>query len=218
MRKNIAIFLSLGIGFIIGIGLLIFGYSKISTEASDITGSVQDYIGNDLRNYSDGILSYTQPAPAGSTEPQTTIYIRTNSDGTVAWTTQDPTAPNVYWNESTNGLSTNYKKAVEYVNSQAKRPTANKTTSTVKPVALDSKIKFDSLNQLISEGIPGFLITFVGLVGLIFFFINAFRYLISAGNDEATTEAKRGMLYAVIGLVIALSAYLIVKFIGVIIS
>ncbi len=64
-----------------------------------------------------------------------------------------------------------------------------------------------SIKTLILHDIPNFLIAFVGLVFAVYFLINAFHYLLSAGNTEGTTAAKGGMLSAIIGLIVVIVAY-----------
>ena len=54
---------------------------------------------------------------------------------------------------------------------------------------------------------------FLGLVGLLavlMLIIGGFRYLMSAGNDEATGKAKNTILYAIVGIVIVILSYAIV--------
>jgi len=64
-----------------------------------------------------------------------------------------------------------------------------------------------TLKGLITGTIPNFLIAFVGFVFMVYFLINAFRYLVSAGNSEGTTAAKNGMLSAIIGIIVVLTAF-----------
>jgi hypothetical protein len=72
-------------------------------------------------------------------------------------------------------------------------------------------------NPLASPDVFSFVRTvlraFLGMVGLIavlFIIINGFRYLTSAGNEEQTTQAKQGLLWAIIGLMVSIMAYVIV--------
>lgn len=67
-----------------------------------------------------------------------------------------------------------------------------------------------SIRSLILHDIPNFLIAFIGVVFMVFFLINAFRYLIGSGNTESTGAAKSGMLSAIIGIVVVVTAYGIV--------
>lgn len=68
-----------------------------------------------------------------------------------------------------------------------------------------------SIRSLILSTIPNFLIAFVGFTFLVYFLINAFRYLISSGNSEGTTAAKSGMLSAIIGIIVSLTAFGVVN-------
>lgn len=62
-------------------------------------------------------------------------------------------------------------------------------------------------------------ITLIGVTGFVMMIFGAFRYLISGGNSKETESAQKTLTYAVIGLVVALSSFiilnLIVQFTGV---
>lgn len=57
------------------------------------------------------------------------------------------------------------------------------------------------------------LLFVIGIVAVIMIIIGGFRYVLSGGNTQSTTAAKDTILYAVIGLVVALLAYAIVNFV-----
>jgi Type IV secretion system pilin len=57
------------------------------------------------------------------------------------------------------------------------------------------------------------LILVVGIASVIMIIIGALRYVLSAGNEKATSGAKDNIIYAVVGLVIAVIAYAIVNFV-----
>lgn len=69
---------------------------------------------------------------------------------------------------------------------------------------------FSSLDAIITRGVPGVLISFVGVTSLVFFLINGWKYLGSASNEQGVNDAKQGMLYAAVGLLLALLSYAIV--------
>ncbi|MEO8105471.1 MAG: MMCAP2_0565 family pilin-like conjugal transfer protein [Candidatus Saccharibacteria bacterium] len=52
----------------------------------------------------------------------------------------------------------------------------------------------------------------VGALAFLFITISGFRYIISAGDPQKTAQAKEGLIYALVGLVIAISAETIVVF------
>ncbi len=62
-------------------------------------------------------------------------------------------------------------------------------------------------------------ITAIGFAGFVMLIIGSFRYLFSGGNSKGTETAKNTITFAVIGLVVALSSFvilnLIAKFTGV---
>lgn len=53
----------------------------------------------------------------------------------------------------------------------------------------------------------------IGVVAVIMLVVGGFRYIFSGGNSTNTTAAKDTILYAVIGIVVALLAYAIVNFV-----
>lgn len=52
-----------------------------------------------------------------------------------------------------------------------------------------------------------------GAVATLFIIIGAIRYVISNGDQKAVIDARNTILYAVIGLVISMSAFVIVQFV-----
>ncbi len=62
------------------------------------------------------------------------------------------------------------------------------------------------------NSVTSILLFIVGAVSVIMIIVGALRYVLSAGDAKNTAAAKDTILYAVIGLVIALSAYAIIKF------
>lgn len=57
------------------------------------------------------------------------------------------------------------------------------------------------------------LIYAVGIIATIMIIVSGIRYVTSAGDPARVNSAKSGILYAVIGLVIAIMAYAIVNFV-----
>lgn len=53
----------------------------------------------------------------------------------------------------------------------------------------------------------------VGAVSVIMLVWGGFRYIISGGDSKKVTDAKNTILYAIIGLIIAIMAYAIVNFV-----
>lgn len=53
----------------------------------------------------------------------------------------------------------------------------------------------------------------LGVVAVIMIIIGGFRYVVSGGDSSAVTGAKNTILYAVIGLIVAILAYAIVNFV-----
>lgn len=57
-------------------------------------------------------------------------------------------------------------------------------------------------------------VTGIGLAGFVMLIVGSFRYLLSGGNPKGIDEGKKTMTYAVLGLVMALSAYFILRIIA----
>lgn len=53
----------------------------------------------------------------------------------------------------------------------------------------------------------------IGVVAVIMLIVGGFRYIFSGGNSQNVNAAKDTILYAVIGIVVALLAYAIVNFV-----
>lgn len=53
----------------------------------------------------------------------------------------------------------------------------------------------------------------IGILSVIMLIFGGFRYVVSGGNKEAVSAAKNTILYAIIGLLIAIFAYAIIGFV-----
>lgn len=63
------------------------------------------------------------------------------------------------------------------------------------------------------ETITNVLMFIIGAVAVIMIVIGGFMYVTSQGDSSKTTSAKNTILYAVIGLIVALLAYAVVRFV-----
>ncbi len=70
--------------------------------------------------------------------------------------------------------------------------------------------KFCSIGDLLSYGI-NLLLTFAGVVAVLFIIIGGFNYLASAGNEEQAENGKKILINSVIGLVVIIMAGAIVR-------
>lgn len=61
--------------------------------------------------------------------------------------------------------------------------------------------------------ITNVLLFVVGAISVIMVIIGGLRYILSGGNNANVTSAKNTVLYAIIGIVVALFAYAIVNFV-----
>ncbi len=58
------------------------------------------------------------------------------------------------------------------------------------------------------------LLLIVGVISVIVLIVSGLRYVISAGNSSSVKSAKDGILYAVVGIIVAASGYAISSFIS----
>jgi hypothetical protein len=63
----------------------------------------------------------------------------------------------------------------------------------------------------ILTNVLSWLLSIIGIIALISFVISGFQYFLAAGDEKSMDTAKRNMLYSVIGIVVALSGYIVVK-------
>jgi len=57
------------------------------------------------------------------------------------------------------------------------------------------------------------VLSMIGIVAVIMLIIGGFRYVVSAGEAAAVKSAKNTILYAIVGLVVAILAFTIVNFV-----
>jgi hypothetical protein len=67
-------------------------------------------------------------------------------------------------------------------------------------------------NGIFTE-ITNTILFIVGIVSIIMLIWGGLRYVISGGDSKKVTDAKNTILYAIIGLIVALLAYAIVHFV-----
>ena len=68
------------------------------------------------------------------------------------------------------------------------------------------------INTVFSS-VTNLLIFLVGAISVIMIVIGGLRYVLSSGDSKAAADAKNTILYAVVGLVVAIAAYAIVSFV-----
>jgi hypothetical protein len=78
--------------------------------------------------------------------------------------------------------------------------------------AAQGNLETTSLTDSIA-GITNLMITIIGIVSVIMLIIGGFRYVLSGGDQKGTTAAKDTILYAIIGVVVALLSYSIMNFV-----
>jgi hypothetical protein len=65
----------------------------------------------------------------------------------------------------------------------------------------------------LSENLLPIVFALIGAISLLYVVIGGFRYVISAGEPGNTQKARETILYALIGLVVSISAFTIVNFV-----
>ena len=83
-----------------------------------------------------------------------------------------------------------------------------KSVNNVKPPGVNDT----NLETYIST-IINVLLGLIGVVAVIMLIYGGFRYVLSAGNEKATGAAKDTILFAIIGIVVAVLAFAIVNFV-----
>lgn len=63
------------------------------------------------------------------------------------------------------------------------------------------------------QSIINILIAVIGIVAVIMLIVGGFRYVFSQGNEKAVQGAKDTILYAIIGIVVAILSFAIVNFV-----
>ncbi|HSW89451.1 MAG TPA: hypothetical protein VLH19_01105 [Patescibacteria group bacterium] len=58
------------------------------------------------------------------------------------------------------------------------------------------------------------IITIVGIAAFVMFLIGGFRYLTAGSNTKGVESGKSAITYAIIGIVVALASYLILRFLA----
>jgi len=57
-------------------------------------------------------------------------------------------------------------------------------------------------------------LTLIGLAGFVMLIVGSLRWMLSGGNSQNVDKAKKTMTFAIVGLVLALSSYMIINLIA----
>lgn len=73
-------------------------------------------------------------------------------------------------------------------------------------------------SQLFGDGgifqqITNIMLFMIGILSVIMLIIGGLRYVVSGGNKDAVASAKNTILYAIVGLIVALLAYAAINFV-----
>lgn len=83
------------------------------------------------------------------------------------------------------------------------------TQTQIKPGDLPTASAGTSAIQTVLEIVFGI----IGALALLMIVVSGLRYITSAGNPEKASKAKNGIIYALVGLAIAIAAESIVSFV-----
>ena len=78
--------------------------------------------------------------------------------------------------------------------------------------AAKGNLQTTSLTDSVAN-VTNIMITIIGIISVIMLIIGGFRYVLSGGDSKNTTAAKDTILYAIIGVVVALLSYSIMNFV-----
>jgi small-conductance mechanosensitive channel len=76
--------------------------------------------------------------------------------------------------------------------------------------ARSSELPSDSIYSIIMRTM-NWLLAILGFIGIIGFVIAGILYLTAAGNEEQIEKAKSAMMYSILGIVVALIGFVIIK-------
>lgn len=85
-------------------------------------------------------------------------------------------------------------------------------TDTTAPTAIKVPGGGPSIDQILG-GVINILLWVAGVASVIVIIVGGIMYIVSGGNEKTTKTAKDAILYAVIGLVITILAFAIVRFV-----
>lgn len=78
------------------------------------------------------------------------------------------------------------------------------------PTATSTGLSDEDIPTLLMT-IMNWLLGILGMIGILAFIISGLQYLTAAGDEKQAETAKRNIQYAIIGVVVALSGYVVVK-------
>ena len=80
----------------------------------------------------------------------------------------------------------------------------------VNDIVGDDLSRLPVTNTALETGV-NIVFMFAGIVALIFVVYGGFKYVISGGDPQKVAAAKDTIVYAVIGLIVALSSFIIIR-------
>jgi len=90
---------------------------------------------------------------------------------------------------------------------------AQPTDQAAAPICIFRDGNGDPCSTDIFKTITDILLFLIGAVSVIMLIIGGIRYTLSGGDSAAVTSAKNTILYAIVGIVVAILAYAVVSFV-----
>ena len=84
--------------------------------------------------------------------------------------------------------------------------------ATIAPPTPPSGVSNLGLIETINK-VSSAILAIIGVIAVLFLIIGGFQYVTSAGNPDSVQKAKSTILYAIIGLIVAILAWSVVKFV-----
>jgi hypothetical protein len=106
-------------------------------------------------------------------------------------------------------------------------PAVTTTSSSLEDIGNSSNPALDGANAAKADGMPenlfgvdgiftqvaNTILYIVGIISVVMLIYGGLRYVVSGGDNKKVTDAKNTIMYAIIGLIIALLSYAIVNFV-----
>jgi hypothetical protein len=78
------------------------------------------------------------------------------------------------------------------------------------PTKAETGLSDKTVVQILTKFL-NWLLEIVGIIAIMGFVISGIMYLVSAGNEEMITKAKKYMMYCLIGIIVALASFVVIK-------
>ena len=151
-------------------------------------------------------------------------FVKENTNDTTAATqanaaccTETCTAPDSDSGRCDSGLLPDYIMSCDQIDScksvnyqSSVSPTSTSETGLSLPTEFGLPDAPDGIEGILT-GILNWLLTIIGIIALIAFIISGLQYFLAAGDERIVETAKRNIMYSIIGIIVALSGFVIIQ-------